>query len=361
MKTGQAIRRGMRSYGRSLLSGSLLVCCMSCTDWIYEDRSGCDRGVYLNFRYDYNLQRADMFSDHVGGVTVYVFDADGDFVTSRSEANTAGSAPLRAKDYRMHLDLPAGEYRFVALAMQKEVAETQRGPGAKFRIAGPDGGKMEGLSVTLDHAPDGRVEHGGLPLDTLWHAMSPRSVVTSDLYAVSETLSLVRDTKHIDVVLREIDDPAGVDVADYDFRITDRNLRLRYDNSVDESGPAVYTPYVAWNTEDRTGREAAEGVGRMAHVGFMTSRILYHDRAEEDAVLTVTHRETGWEVIRVNLADMLARLRSADELHACSEQEFLDRGYDYRMTFFLKGDTWEAVDLEISVLNWSRRIQNVIL
>lgn len=78
MKTGQAIRRGMRSYGRSLLSGSLLVCCMSCTDWIYEDRSGCDRGVYLNFRYDYNLQRADMFSDHVGGVTVYVFDADGD-------------------------------------------------------------------------------------------------------------------------------------------------------------------------------------------------------------------------------------------------------------------------------------------
>ena len=72
MKTGQAIRRGMRSYGRSLLSGSLLVCCMSCTDWIYEDRSGCDRGVYLNFRYDYNLQRADMFSDHVGGVTVYV-------------------------------------------------------------------------------------------------------------------------------------------------------------------------------------------------------------------------------------------------------------------------------------------------
>ena len=93
----------------------------------------------------------------------------------------------------------------------------------------------------------------------------------------------------------------------------------------------------------------------------MTSRILYHDRAEEDAVLTVTHRETGREVIRVNLADMLARLRSADELHACSEQEFLDRGYDYRMTFFLKGDTWEAVDLEISVLNWSRRIQNVIL
>ena len=185
--------------------------------------------------------------------------------------------------------------------------------------------------------------------------------MTSDLYAVSETLSLVRDTKHIDVVLREIDDPAGVDVADYDFRITDRNLRLRYDNSVDESGPAVYTPYVAWNTEDRTGREAAEGVGRMAHVGFMTSRILYHDRAEEDAVLTVTHRETGREVIRVNLADMLARLRSADELHACSEQEFLDRGYDYRMTFFLKGDTWEAVDLEISVLNWSRRIQNVIL
>lgn len=361
MEINQIIRWRILLYVRLLLYSSMFVFNTSCTDWIYDDRSGCDSGVYLSFRYDYNLQRVDMFADYVGGITVYVFDTDGNFVMKQSEANLPGSAPLRFKDYRMHLDLPAGTYRFGGTCMQKEVEETQVGEKAKFCIADPEAGKMEDLSVELEHAADGRVEHKGLPLDTLWHAMSSRWITTSDLYAVSDTLSLVRDTKHINVVLREIDRPEGVDVADYDFAIIDRNLHLRYDNSVDESETAIYTPYVAWNTEDRPLGDASEGVGRMAHVDFMTSRILYHDRAEDDAILTVTHKETGKDVIRVNLADMLARLRTFAEIYAYSEQEFLDRGYDYRLTFFLKGDTWEAVDLEISVLSWSKRIQNIDL
>lgn len=361
MKITQTIRNKIHLYGRSLLCSGLLVFCASCTDWVYDDRSGCDNGIYLNFRYDYNLQRVDMFSDHVGGIAVYVFDAKGNFVTRQAVSNTTGSAPLRSKDYRMHLDLPAGDYRFVALAMQKDVDETQQGKKAKFLITEPTNGKQEDLSVTLEHDADGQVKHKGMPLDTLWHGMSTRVITVSDLYAVSDTLSLMRNTKHINVVLREIDNPEGVDVRDYDFAITDRNLRLLYDNSVDESETAVYTPYATWNTEDRPVGDALQGAGRMAHADFMTSRILYHDRAEEDAVLTVTHRESGKEVIRVNLADMLSRLRNSDELYEYSEQEFLDRGYDYRMTFFLKGDTWEAVDLEISVLSWSKRIQNIIL
>lgn len=360
MKITQTIRGWMHLYSKSLLCCGLLALSTSCTDWIYDDRSGCDSGVYLSFRYDYNLQRADMFSDHVGGVTVYVFDAEGKFVTKQSESNTSVSSPLQSEDYRMHLDLPAGEYRFVALAMQKDVAATQQGEKAKFRISNPEGGNLEDLSVTLEHASDGKVEHNGLPLDTLWHGMS-RHIKTSDLYAVNDTLSLMRDTKHINIVLREIDDPTEMDVSDYDFTITAHNLRLRHDNSVDESETAIYTPYAVWNTEDRPVGGASSGAGRMAHADFMTSRIIYHDRAEDDAVLTVTHKQSGKEVIRVNLADMLARLRTADELHAYTEQEFLDRGYDYRMTFFLKDGTWKMVDLEISVLNWNKRIQKVSL
>lgn len=87
-----------------LLAGCLLLA--SCTDWIYEDRTGCEHGVYLSFRYDYNLQRADMFADHVGEVTVYVFDEAGRYVTRQRESNTASSAPLKVKDYRMYIDLP---------------------------------------------------------------------------------------------------------------------------------------------------------------------------------------------------------------------------------------------------------------
>lgn len=357
-------RSGTRREGR-LLAALLSVLCglTACTDWVYDDRSGCDSGVYLVFRYDYNLQRADMFADHVGGVTVYVFDADGRYITRQSEANTAVHAPLKDKGYRMHLDLPAGEYLFLAVAMQRDVDATQQaGSGrARFLLTEPgNDGRMEDFGVMLEHAADGTVTHGGIPLDTLWMGRTKIPLRTCDLRAVSDTIDLMRHTKHISVVLRDLDNEEGTDVSDYDFRIDDRNLRLRYDDSVDETEAAVYTPYATWNTDDRplTEKEGA-GIGRMAHADFMTSRLLWHERAVDDATLTVTHRETGNEAIRVNLPDLLSRLRTSDERYVYTEQEFLDRAYDYRLTFFLKGGRWVEVQLEISVLSWSIRMQNV--
>lgn len=89
----------------------------------------------------------------------------------------------------------------------------------------------------------------------------------------------------------------------------------------------------------------------------MTSRILYHDNAEDDAILSVTNRTTGAEVIRVDLADLLSRLRTSADIYRYTPQQFLDRGYDYRLSFFLQGDRWMYVNIEISVLSWSKRIQ----
>lgn len=357
IKGKDMVRRALRLAFSSfvILSSSFLL--SACTDLIYDDRSDCDSGVYLSFRYDYNLQRADMFADHVGGITVYVFDAQGNYVTRQSEANTPGHEPLRQKDYHMHLDLPAGEYQFVAFAMQQDVDGTQQTDGdsrARFRINTPEnGGTMQDLSVLLDHSADGTVSHGGLPLDTLWHARSVHTVKTSTFYAVSDTLSLVRNTKQLHVSLRELSQnkEQPMDVADYDFRITDRNLHLLWDNTVDESLPALYTPYATWNTYDKEGTTE----GATAHAEFMTSRILWHESARDDARLTVTHRDTGKEVINVNLPDLLAQLRGAAE-YRYAEQEFLDRGYDYRLTFFLNEGKLVEVKIEISVLAWAVRI-----
>lgn len=355
-------RKGTRRGSRLLAAAGALLCILTaCTDWLYEDRSGCDSGVYLTFRYDYNLQRADMFADHVGGVTVYVFDAEGRYVTRQSESNTAANSPLKDRDYRMRLDLPPGDYELLAVAMQRDVDATQQESGrARFLLTKPETG-LENFGITLEHAADGTVKHGKLPLDTLWMGRTVVSVCDRELCAVYDTISLMRNTKHISVVLRNLDEEEEeMDADDYDFRIDDHNLHLRYDNSVDETQAAVYTPYVTWNTDDKdTGVRTTAAAGRMAHAGFMTSRLLWHERAADDAVLTVTHRESAKEVIRVNLPDLLSRLRTADELHTYSEQEFLDRAYDYRLTFFLHDGRWAEVQLEISVLSWSVRMQNV--
>ena len=61
--------------------GSVLTSC----SMMEEDLPPCPQGLDLYFRYDFNLQRANMFPDHVGAVDVYVYEgsnqqADGSVV-----------------------------------------------------------------------------------------------------------------------------------------------------------------------------------------------------------------------------------------------------------------------------------------
>ena len=91
------------------------------------------------------------------------------------------------------------------------------------------------------------------------------------------------------------------------------------------------------------------------------SRLIWHPAAENDknAILTITKKTTGEEVARINLADCLAQGRGAFEARHYSEQEFLDREYDYKLDFFLQGNKWKYAKLSISILDWVKRIQPV--
>ena len=91
----------------------------------------------------------------------------------------------------------------------------------------------------------------------------------------------------------------------------------------------------------------------------MTSRIIYHDDPADDARLRVVERAGGRTVIDVNLPDLLSSMASYDELHRYSPQEFLDRGYDYRLLFYLVDGDWSYATLTIGVLGWTKRIQNL--
>lgn len=360
-----------------------------------DDLPPCPQGLDVHFKYDYNLERADMFTDHVGSVTVYVCDENGNVVAKQTESNTATAQPLRSHDYAMHFDIAPGTYTLHAVALQKPYADCLATAGAKFRFTEPTvGNAFDTFTATLDNvataAPDTfEVQNAAMPMDTLWRELSVNTVTVVEDVATQDTISLIRDTKHINITLRDIELPSATDIANYDIRIIDHNALLRADNSVDETKALIYTPYATWNTVDRTASTsrlarntkadnskadnskadntkadnsssddgATDVVGQIGHADLMTSRILYHDDIGADAILSITNRETGNEVVHINLADFLSRLRvSADRNY--SAQTFLDRGYDYRLTFFLQGDRWRYVNVEISTLSWARRIQN---
>lgn len=347
----------------SVFSSMALTSC----DMMTEDREDCPTGLYLTFKYDYNLQRADMFSDHVGAVDVYVFDENGKFVTKQSEANQGGSNPLAAPLYRMHMNLDPGKYQFIVLAGQKSYAEQLAAPRAHFVRTEPQpGDDMSALHVRLDTKAGESsmllVDNMNQPLDTLWHGIMTDPVEVFDQKPTYRTISLMRDTKKINVTLRELEDPTEMDIHDYDLRIIDRNAHILWNNALDETDTVVYTPHALWNTDDRTpafdgqGNEIV-GTGHTGHADFMTSRILWHDDPAADGVLLVTHRPTGKVVARLNLPDCLSRLRTAEETGAYSRQEFLDRGYDYNLSLFLNDGRLVEVEVSISVLGWSQRVQ----
>ncbi len=357
---------------KCLASAAMLACVglLASCDMMEQSYEDCPSGLYVNFKYDYNLQRADMFNDHVGSVTLYIFDEAGKLVRTQEESNIGSSAPLASPTYAMHVTgLAPGKYRFLALAGQKPYSDMLETGRAKFiRSDMPAGSDMQDLEVQLDRTQAGDhydIVNNGLPLDTLWHGMLTEPVEVypeSSNRANYATVSLVRDTKQITVSLREIDDPTKMDIADYDMTITDHNSHILWDNSLDETDLVVYKPFATWNTSDRTPATDPDGgdlgeVGHIGHADFMTSRLIYHDDPADDGRLVIMNRETGEKVADFNLPDILSQLRTSESIYRYSEQEFLDRGYEYQIDVFLRGGNLAYINIGISVLGWSKRIQ----
>ena len=139
---------------KNLFLALVSIAMLSSCEMMKEDEDLTNCGLFVTFKYDYNLQRADMFGDHVGGVTLYVFDSDGRFVRSY-ESNDIPSMGMMLDGEYVHamqiLDLPDGKYRFIALANQKSYEATLATSGPKYRRTElATGDNCEKLKVTLD-------------------------------------------------------------------------------------------------------------------------------------------------------------------------------------------------------------------
>ena len=100
---------------------------------VTDDLSDCPTGLYVNFVYDYNIDHADMFKDHVGSVTLYVYDESDHLVAQR----TVNGSQLSVYGYNIHFTeeelAPGHQYRLTAIALQNDWALQLGKPGAKYR------------------------------------------------------------------------------------------------------------------------------------------------------------------------------------------------------------------------------------
>ena len=223
------------------------------------------------------------------------------------------------------------------------------------------------------------------PLDTLWHTLTTLQAEGESLPARTShrekadgtvtdngvetfllehdvptyaTVSLIRDTNHLNISLHELDTPGNVNDDDYEVFILDDNADLDYANRVvAPSDSLVYRPYAQWTTTfEGDGEIPTE---RSAHYDLMFNRLRYNADTDANALLCIRRRSTGEEVAVINLPYILSEGRTAYEIYSYSPQEYLDREYDYRLEFFLRGDRWQYVTVCIDVLAWAKRIRYV--
>ena len=408
----------------------LAALALSSCDMMTEDLDDCPTGLYVNFVYDYNIQRADMFKDHVGHVTLYVYDESDRLVASK----TMGESQLSRYGSYIHFTeqelAPDHTYRLMAIAQQHETLPIM---GAKYRQTGNTvGSDWHQFFVNLDHdakttnargATRGYADYYHVsnfaPLDTLWHTLTTittpadshpmqlypdmltpakceyswqrdGSIKTNGQERVNltkgeptyATVSLIRDTKHLNITLRAVnDDPADNQVKDEDYtvEIIDNNSQLDCQNNL--SNPAdtlVYTPYRQWTTTFvGNGQVASESA---AHYDLMFNRLIYKNASVTDdqyailseadiqkarnAVLLIRKKDSGEIIFGLNLPYILSSGRTYQERYY-HYQEYLDREYDYRLQFIIRGSRVDEIQLflgtHVHIVPWTVRQQHEVL
>ena len=344
-----------KKYFLAALAVASAIVFNSCDEHLFEGEGDCDVLHIIRFRYERNLKWADAFPSEVNSVNLYVYDANGLFVKSylgRGEA-------LADRDYFIELDLPAGDYKFVAwCGLENDGVEME-----SFTVPQPVAGvsHIEELTCALN------TKSAGNPADAtgafsderlrfLYHGTLDVTLEDSPVGRVYEhVMYLTKDTNHFRIILQETQAP-GLETDDYDFTIEDANSILEYDNSPRRTDPITYKPWYQDSDELGIGRpEAGGGLQYVSGVyaDLTTSRLMA--ARKDETILTIRNRNTQEIIAQVPVLHyaLLSR-KYYEEAYGhkmADDQEFLDREDEYVLTFFLVNGKWTE-DMGIMIHSW---------
>lgn len=318
----------------------------SCNDGLGTFDGEGDCGVYISFKYDYNIKFANAFANEVNSVALYVFDEEDTLI---DQLTTTDKEALSDDKFEMVLQLDPGEYRLLAWGglMNEESFDL---------LANAEIGKtkLQELQVRMhrDHnaSGDAVVEKDLLPL---YHGSM--EIVVDDVEGTyKHTMSLMKDTNVVRILLNELSGHEA-DADDFIFEIEDSNGLYDWDNTLLEDEQITYK---AWykesvSTETETMSRAQESVG-----GALAELTIGRIRADKSPILRIRSSETGEDIVRLPLAEYALMVKGQYNL-GMSDQEYLDRVDEYNMTLFLNEGEW--VSTSIVIHSWRVVINNTVL
>ena len=331
---------GWKVWTMLLLAGSTFASC----NVLSEEEEDC--AVYVQFKYDMNMEFADAFQQAVNSVTLYAFDKNGVLAFQKTEEGEL----LKEDGYRMRLEqishTERADYDFITWAGEPD--------NESFSIPVLSVGKhtKEDLICQLNRAGDGVVNDN---LDNLFHgqvnglSFGGRAAQPG----VDVVVPLVKNTNNIRIVLQEVSGEP-LSASDFNFAITDKNGKMNYDNTLMEDEQLTYKEWYKGNGQAGMDEESrAEGITEInvAIAELTTARLM----ADMDPILTITKAETGEQVLSIPLVDC-ALLYKREKYRDMPNQEYLDREDEYNFTFFLQDGKW--VSSSIIINSWRLILQD---
>lgn len=318
----------------------------SCNDGLGTFDGEGDCGVYISFKYDYNIKFANAFANEVNSVALYVFDEEDTLI---DQLTTTDKEALSDDEFEMVLQLDPGEYRLLAWGglMNEESFDL---------LANAEIGKtkLQELQVRMhrDHnaSGDAVVEKDLLPL---YHGSM--EIVVDDVEGTyKHTMSLMKDTNVVRILLNELSGHEA-DADDFIFEIEDSNGLYDWDNTLLDDEQITYK---AWykesvSTDTETMSRTQESVG-----GALAELTIGRIRADRSPILRIRSSETGEDIVRLPLAEYALMVKGQYNL-GMSSQEYLDRVDEYNMTLFLNEGEW--VSTSILIHSWRVVINNTVL
>ncbi|MBO7264506.1 MAG: FimB/Mfa2 family fimbrial subunit [Alistipes sp.] len=335
-------------FRRIALASAMVVAMLatsSCNDGlnIFDGQGDC--GVYISFKYDYNIKFANAFANEVNSVALYVFDENGVLV----EYTTATDKEELSKEkFEIPLELAPGKYNLLAWGglMNEEsfdlLAEAKVGET-----------KIEEVQVKMHRKYNDNgeavVDEDLLPL---YHGSMPIEVSDED-GTYRHTMSLKKNTNSVRILLHEMSGQQ-MDADQYIFEIKDNNGLYDWDNTLLADEDITYS---AWYQE--TGSADVEESRAITSISVALAELtIGRMRADKSPMLYIKNRLTGEMVASLPLAEY-ALLVKGYHNESMGNQEYLDRQDEYTLTFFLDEGVW--LDAYILINSWRVVINNAEL
>lgn len=300
---------------------------------IHESLDPCE--IYLEFRFDYNMEYTCSFTKQVPTVDVYVFDADGRYLfTKHAETSSLiGGNRMPLAD-----DLDFGTYKVLTVG----------GLCDKFRVStsskqslAPSETTLEDIQLALERESD-IVSH---EFPHLWFGEAVTITYSGGMTESSVwPVSLVRETNKFNLVVATLEGKSGSTRADevpYTFEvITPEGAVYGHDNSPLHRQKTIYRPYTLTD-----GKET----GSLATANLNTVRLFHED--EEGYRLIVQDTRTLAEVWNYDLMELLEQTKPANRPDGTRlpMQEYLDRQGEWNIVVLYKGEENPDAFLPIGV------------